>query len=368
MPPAPQYIEGVDLNELVDPDRSAAVMEYLARSEPSCHSDPAEVLIKSATPCGDWIVFSPSFAAHRYLALITNRTVFALGIGLSSVCYRLPDDLRATALTTGAVEANDIGSLWVRFELFRADRPAPDLAFWTLRAYAAAREDSHRPTSYYRERLSGSRLRRCYEIGSPRIRRYLDAECAYLAERVGPGETVLELGCGYGRVMEPLAARRAMVVGVDVALDSLVLGAESLPGCSFVQMDATRLGFPDARFDVVLCAQNGICAFRVDPATLLAEALRVVRPGGLVIISTYAPGFWPHRLAWFEAQSREGLLGPIDYQATAGGVIVCKDGFRSGQMTAHDLAALCGNLEVVPVITEVDGSSLICEIRRGTAP
>ena len=73
--------------------------------------------------------------------LVTKRTIFALGVGQQSVCYRVPGALHATALATGAVEAANIGNDWVRFEIFRADWPAPDLSFWTLRAYAAARQD-----------------------------------------------------------------------------------------------------------------------------------------------------------------------------------------------------------------------------------
>ena len=44
------------------------------------------------------------------------------------------------ALASGAVQDAEIGSHWVRFALFRANCPAPDLAFWTLQADAAARE------------------------------------------------------------------------------------------------------------------------------------------------------------------------------------------------------------------------------------
>jgi len=136
-------IDGGALADLVDAGRNAAVIAYLARFQPSCHSDPAAALISAAVArCGDWIVFSPSFTEYKYVALITNRTVFALGIGANSVCYRVPGQLHGTALTTGAVEASEIGRDWVRFELFRADWPAPDLLFWTLRSYAAVRNSS----------------------------------------------------------------------------------------------------------------------------------------------------------------------------------------------------------------------------------
>jgi hypothetical protein len=137
----PKYLDGGELAELIDTSRNQEVAAYLAQHRPSCHSDTGEALIRSAEKCGEWIAFSPSFEQCRYVALITNHTVFGLGLGQRSVCYRLPGPLHASALASGAVEAGEVGPDWVRFELFRADWPAPDLPFWALRAYAIARDD-----------------------------------------------------------------------------------------------------------------------------------------------------------------------------------------------------------------------------------
>jgi hypothetical protein len=119
------------------------VLRYLSEHQPSCHSDTGEALILAAAEkCGDWVAYSPSFQQCRYVALVANRKVFALGLGQRSVCFRLPRQLYSVALQTGATGAGEIGRDWVRFELFRADWPAPDLPFWTLKAYAAARAEA----------------------------------------------------------------------------------------------------------------------------------------------------------------------------------------------------------------------------------
>ena|SRR5204862_5218439 len=135
-----RYVDGGDLGALVDAGHNQDVESYLSRHQPSCHSDTGDALIRAAERCGEWLAFSPSFAGCRYVALVTNRRVFALGVGQRSVCYRLPLALHSTALATGAGAAREIGPAWVRFELFRADWPTPDLPFWTLRAYRAARD------------------------------------------------------------------------------------------------------------------------------------------------------------------------------------------------------------------------------------
>ncbi|MDB5389586.1 MAG: hypothetical protein JWM11_5232 [Planctomycetaceae bacterium] len=137
----PNLIEGDSLAEYVDIVRNQDVLAFLERVRPSCHSDNGAVLLNAAIDkCGEWIAFSPSFKNYRYVALVTNRVVFALGIGQSSVYFRLPDRLHSTALATGAVPANEIGGKWVSIELFRSEWPDPDVPFWTLRAYSAARQ------------------------------------------------------------------------------------------------------------------------------------------------------------------------------------------------------------------------------------
>ena len=225
-------------------------------------------------------------------------------------------------------------------------------------------------TSYYAARLSGRRLQRCYKLAPPRVQQYLESEILHVLERIGPDDAVLELGCGYGRVAVRLAERAKSVVGVDVAEDSLAL-ARTRAGpdarCEFILMDALHMTFRDDSFDVVVCVQNGICAFGVLRNELLREALRVVRPGGRIIFSTYSDAFWEDRLSWFELQSSEGLLGPIDRRATRDGVIVCEDGFRSGAATRRELEELCGELGLTTDITEVDGSSLFCETTKSCA-
>ncbi len=134
-------VNGGELSALLDADSNGDVMRYLAAHQPSCHDDTADALLRAAEGCGEWVAYSPSFEQYRYVALVTNRRIFALGIGQRSVCCRLPQALRTTAVQTGAVAAGEIGPDWVRFDLFRTDWPRPDLAFWMLRAYAGARED-----------------------------------------------------------------------------------------------------------------------------------------------------------------------------------------------------------------------------------
>lgn len=221
-------------------------------------------------------------------------------------------------------------------------------------------------SDYYAEKLSAERLRRVYEVASPRVRQYLESEIAFALERIASSDTVLELGCGYGRVLKRLAKTAAITAGIDTSHASLIMARVMMPPdaiCHLSVMNAVELGFHDRLFDTVVCVQNGISAFGVDRHRLIREALRVTRRGGKGLFSTYSARFWEDRLAWFHAQADHGLIGEIDEEATGDGIIVCKDGFRATTVGPEEFRSLASDLGVAPEITEVDDSSLFCEIR-----
>ncbi|HIE15010.1 TPA: class I SAM-dependent methyltransferase [Candidatus Bathyarchaeota archaeon] len=218
---------------------------------------------------------------------------------------------------------------------------------------------------YYCDKLSAEQLRRCYEIAPPRIQQYLEAEINHVLHHINPGDMVLDLGCGYGRILPSLAQKARAVIGIDISFSSLLLGKKTvlnIANCHLLNMDAVLFAFPDRIFDIVVCIQNGISAFHVDQQDLIRESIRVTKPGGTILFSSYSDKFWNVRLEWFQLQSEAGLLGEIDYNKTCEGVIVCKDGFRATTVKRHQFLALTEKLNADIKIQEVDESSLFCEI------
>jgi len=204
----------------------------------------------------------------------------------------------------------------------------------------------------------------CYGIAPPRVRQYLNSEIEYVKSRIGPNEVILELGCGYGRVVFELATIADRVVGIDTAVESIELARElgaDIVNCEFAVMDAIAMEFSESHFDSVICVQNGVCAFGVDQIQLFGEAMRVAKPGGKIIFSSYSSRFWKDRLEWFEIQAAHGLVGEIDHELTGDNVIVFKDGFRIGAMDENGFAELCNRFGIDPIITAIDDSSIFCE-------
>lgn len=226
-------------------------------------------------------------------------------------------------------------------------------------------KEAQNKSSYYHQVLSSSRLKRCYALAPQRVKQYLNAEIEYVLTKIQPQDLILELGCGYGRLIPPISRKAKKVIGIDISESSLRLAGQTLtkvPNKALFIMNAINLAFKDNVFNKVFCIQNGISAFHVNPKTVIRESIRVTKPGGKILFSTYSEKFWDHRMEWFRLQSDAGLIGEIDSMKTGNGTIVCQDGFTATTFTEEDFKAFTSDLNVRTIIKEIDQSSLFCEI------
>ncbi len=103
---------------------------------------------------------------------------------------------------------------------------------------------------------------------------------------IRPGARVLDVACGAGLIALPLAEAGYRVDGVDLSEPSLDAARQRAPDTATFRLgDATALDADDASYDAVLLFD--MLEHVEDPAAVVAEAGRVVRPGGVVLFNTF---------------------------------------------------------------------------------
>ena len=119
-----------------------------------------------------------------------------------------------------------------------------------------------------------------------------------------PGTRVLDVGAGRGAVARAALARGCQVTAVDASARMVQLLAADHPEITARQQDAGRLDFADGSFDLV--TSGFVLQVLDEPGAAVAEAFRVLAPGGTVAVSVERQSVG--RLAWLH-ELNAGFFG-----------------------------------------------------------
>jgi SAM-dependent methyltransferase len=137
-----------------------------------------------------------------------------------------------------------------------------------------------------------------YSLGSPRLLAAATAETVALLERLavlGPDRRILQIGCGAGRFEAALAPRVRAVHGIDVAPGMVERARARCAGLPNVRVSTCSgrdlAGFADGSLDLVYAVDSFPYIHQAGLARAhVAEAARVLRPGGDLVIVNFAYG------------------------------------------------------------------------------
>ena len=114
-----------------------------------------------------------------------------------------------------------------------------------------------------------------------------------------PGMVILDLAAGPGSSSEPLHKAGATVFATDFSEGMLAVGRKTRPYLSFSKADALNLPFEANTFDVVTISYG--LRNTVDYPKALAEALRVTKSGGRMVVVEFSHPTWkPFRIIYTE--------------------------------------------------------------------
>jgi 2-polyprenyl-3-methyl-5-hydroxy-6-metoxy-1,4-benzoquinol methylase len=113
------------------------------------------------------------------------------------------------------------------------------------------------------------------KVDDPQVRLFLTM--------LSPGDKVVEFGCGGGSALAAAGARVAEARGYDIG-ETAIASANSRPGNHIaIHSDVAHVPLPDNYADVVYSFE--VLEHVWDPASVIREMIRVVKPGGLVFFS-----------------------------------------------------------------------------------
>lgn len=148
---------------------------------------------------------------------------------------------------------------------------------------------------------------------------------------------MLDIGTGTGKLLELFAPRAEAAIGVDLSADMLriaraAIERDGLTHCQVRQADMLQLPYDDADFDTALL--HMVLHYAAEPGAALAEAARVLRPGGRALIVD----FEEHALAELRAEHAHRWPGfsdnrMRDWLSAAGFVDIALARLEGGPLT-----------------------------------
>ncbi|MFI5916422.1 class I SAM-dependent methyltransferase [Dactylosporangium sp. NPDC051541] len=143
-----------------------------------------------------------------------------------------------------------------------------------------------------------------------RFRNLGDESAALLAALLGPADPAdpacLDIGCGTGLHFSAVAAGGHRIIGLDLSADQLRIAAGRDP--HVIRADAAHLPLPDASFPAIV--MTFIHTDVDDFAAVVAEAARVLRPGGRLVYLGPHPAF----VGAFAARQDEPEHGAVRFE------------------------------------------------------
>ena len=144
-----------------------------------------------------------------------------------------------------------------------------------------------------------------------------------LLNRLEPGSSVLDLGCGSGAPADVEVAKAHKITGVDISQAQITLARQNVPAGYFVHGDASSVEFPAASFDAVISFYTLEHIPRAEHATLLRRICQWLRAGGYLLLSMEAGTFddvtdeWlgvPMFISCFEPETTRRLVNESGFE------------------------------------------------------
>jgi ubiquinone/menaquinone biosynthesis C-methylase UbiE len=225
----------------------------------------------------------------RHLKLMAEARIITRYREGSWVFFRIADTGPEGALARAIVDSLDPSDLTLARDRARAEA--------VQKARAAAAQE------YFKAHAAEWDSIRALHVAESQVEKAMEQ-----ALGAGPFELLVDLGTGTGRILELFGPRADKALGFDLNHDMLAyarakLEREGLGQAQVRHGDLYNIPLPDGAADAVVVHQ--VLHFLDDPAAAVAEAARLLAPGGRLLVVDFAP----HELEFLREQSAHRRLG-----------------------------------------------------------
>jgi len=194
----------------------------------------------------------------------------------------------------------------VRQLIAECDDADPALALDLKRLAAIKRQRAELAADYFRANAAHWHRIRSLYIDE----REVETALVDIITRGGPND-LLDIGTGTGRMLEILAGQVGQALGIDQSREMLALARVNLERAGLANArvrlgDMYQLPLPDGSFDAVVIHQ--VLHYADRPAAAIAEAARVLRTRGMLVLVDFAP----HSLEFLREEHAHRRLGFAD--------------------------------------------------------
>ena len=184
-----------------------------------------------------------------------------------------------------------------------------------------------------------------------------DAELSLITERLTPGSSTLDVGCGAGVPVARHLAKTFSVTGIDVSSSMIALARKNVPSARFIHADVMEVEFPERSFDAIVSFYAIFHIPRQEHLNLFRRFEQWLRPGGLLLFTVArnddGPGYTEDD--FFDETMYWSNFGPSTYRK-----LLADSGFRIEQegIVGAGLASVDALEEVHPFFFAVRNARL----------
>ncbi|MDP1884475.1 MAG: class I SAM-dependent methyltransferase [Candidatus Moranbacteria bacterium] len=202
------------------------------------------------------------------------------------------------------------------------------------------------------------------EKGAPPtiLQKFFTGDIDFIKNKLTRNQNILEVGCGFGRLLYPLSTVSKNVTGIDFSKNQIQKTANNTKQSKNITvrlMRAEKMNFKNNCFDQSICLNNSLGNMPGIEKQVIQEMKRITKAGGKIIVRVFADNT-KVRKAQHQNYRRLNFTGIRDFKQA----VTTQEGFYSRRFTRKNLQDIFHNCNLKPKIIKDGEAGYIAEATK----